>query len=242
MSNSEPPLSGPKSTRGTGTTSTDVSGAVAPTTGPQGHTTEPPAESTGTRSSASSKNHRAQQTRAELCAAVETLILEGRPAISVSDVVRTAGVSRSSFYLHYEGVEDLTRDYLRIQINAAGLLELGSTLPADCTPAVTARTIFSGIVAHLVEHFPLYTVVADQPMARRAYDSVVRASIARLLTAVTARATVPADVSEDLTVRFLAGGAATLIVDWLGEKIDVSDDDLVTGLVALLPPWLGESP
>jgi len=177
---------------------------------------------------------RAERTRQTIFDAVAT-ILVGRPQrVSVGDIVRVAGISRSSFYAHFSSLDDLTASYLRRQF-----AELGAGPDGDSDgSAEQARSAYRRLVGQLLEDAPLYSSVLELPVARSAFDDLVGEHADHLITSLLERAEVPAGVPADFVSAYVAGGTLSLVDGWRRGRIDVSDDELVDALVALLPAWL----
>lgn len=183
---------------------------------------------------------RAERTRQLIFTAIRTLIADQSASVSVPDIVRIAGISRSSFYAHFASLDVLAAEYLRAQfsdLDAAALTEAGPHLAAGEN---AARVGYTRLVAHMVENFPLYASVLALPLTRSAYDQIVDAYATQMLESVLVADSVPADVNAELVTTYVAGGALTLISAWMRGQLDVSDDDLVDQLVALLPAWVLE--
>lgn len=167
---------------------------------------------------------------------------ERSESVSVGDIVRTAGISRSSFYAHFSSLDELTTDFLRLQFSEIGTAgvevhrdELGGDLD---TGLAAARIGYRRLIAHLIEHFPLYSSVLDLPVARDTYDDIVTAYTNRMLASLIDTVTVPPGVKPEVVTTYVAGGTLALIDVWMRGRIDVSDDQLVDELIDLLPPWL----
>lgn len=179
----------------------------------------------------SSVDPRAARTRQIILDAVSRLTAAGFREISVSDVVREAGVSRSSFYTHFANLDEV----------AVGMLDRdfwssGPTIGTG-TGASIAREAYTALAGHLTGHQVLFSSVLDLPLASRAYDEAIGAYADRIVEAIVARAVVPADISPDAAATYVAGGARTLISAWMRGSVPISDDELVEQLVALLPAW-----
>jgi len=184
---------------------------------------------------------RAERTRQLIFTAIRTLIADQSVSVSVPDIVRIAGISRSSFYAHFASLDVLAAEYLRAQFT--GLNE-GHLTPAAplALGENAARVGYTRLVAHMVENFPLYASVLALPLTRSAHDQIVDAYATQMLTSVLSAESVPTDVNAELVTTYVAGGALTLISAWMRGQLDVSDDDLVNQLVALLPSWVLEPP
>ncbi|GAB3121916.1 TetR/AcrR family transcriptional regulator [Glaciibacter psychrotolerans] len=166
------------------------------------------------------------------------LMTEQSASVSVGDIVRVSGVSRSSFYAHFASLDELAAELLKAQlaeIGSAGDQQRREDLIVGTS---AARVGYTRLVAHMVEHFSLYSSVLELQPARGAYDEIVEAYATRLLQSVVVPDQAPANVNLELVTTYIAGGALTLINAWLRGHIDVSDDELVEQLVGLLPPWV----
>lgn len=185
---------------------------------------------------------RAARTRQMIFGAVESLMSERTSTVSVSDIVRTAGISRSSFYAHFTGLDVLATDYLRSQlaeISQAGV-ELRRKDLITGTPA--ARIGYRRLIAHMVEHYPLYSSVLELPPTRTAHNAIVGAYAGQIVQSIEALDSVPAGVDPELVATYVAGGALTLIGAWMNGQFEASDDALVEQLTSLFPTWLIEPP
>jgi len=182
---------------------------------------------------------RAERTRQLIFTAIRTLIADQSASVSVPDIVRIAGISRSSFYAHFASLDVLAAEYLRAQFTGLGTGPLGHAEPL-AVGENAARVGYTRLVAHMMENFPLYAGVLALPLTRSAYDQIVDAYATQMLTSVLSADSVPIDVNAELVTTYVAGGALTLISAWMRGQLDVSDDDLVNQLVALLPVWVLE--
>lgn len=162
-------------------------------------------------------------------------------SVSVSDIVRTAQISRSSFYAHFSSLDQVATDFLRAQF--AEIESSAAELRREdlITGTQAARIGYRRLVAHIVEHYPLYSSVLDLPLTRTAFDEIVEVYSSRLLESIVGLAYVPPGVQPELLASYVAGGTLTSINSWMRGQIDVSDDELVEQLVAFLPTWLVES-
>ncbi|MFC4224733.1 TetR/AcrR family transcriptional regulator [Lysinibacter cavernae] len=194
---------------------------------------------------------RSERTRQLVFGAVQQLMSSGAQAVSVSDIVRAAGISRSSFYTHFGGLDELATSFLRAQIaaiSASGtdLLEssVSGIIAADAgetSGLEAARVGYGRLIEHMVENFPLYTSVIELPPVRHAYNDIIRRYVRGVLGAIIEQATVPAGVNAELVALYEAGGALTLISAWMRGNLDLSDEELTEQLVAFLPDWLASS-
>jgi len=185
-----------------------------------------------------STDPRAERTRRAILDAVGELTSLGHGAISVSDVVRRAGISRSSFYVHFSSLDELAVSVLRQEFTAIGAAGIDLRREGLVSRLEAARIGYQRLVAHLVAHDSLYSSVLGLPLSWQAYDAAVSAYAEELLQTIVGLPHVPAEVVPEVAARYLAGGALTIISSWIRADIRISDDDLVDQLVALLPSWL----
>lgn len=187
---------------------------------------------------------RAERTRQLIFTAIRSLIADQSATVSVPDIVRIAGISRSSFYAHFASLDVLAAEYLRAQFTDLDSdrlrTDLGQGQGELAAGENAARVGYARLVAHMVENFPLYASVLALPLTRSAYDQIVDAYATQMLESVLIPDSVPDDVNAELVTTYVAGGALTLISAWMRGQLDVSDDDLVDQLVALLPAWVLE--
>jgi AcrR family transcriptional regulator len=180
---------------------------------------------------------RAERTRQLIFTAIRTLIAQPAASVSVAEIVRLAGISRSSFYAHFASLDVLAAELLQAQFVDIG--SAGLDLPHPRTGENASRLGYARLVAHMVENFPLYASVLELPLTRSAHDQIIEAYATRMLQSVLV---FDDAVNAELVTTYVAGGALTLIGAWMRGHLDVSDDELVDQLVALLPGWLLETP
>ncbi|MDJ0349898.1 TetR/AcrR family transcriptional regulator [Cryobacterium sp. PH29-G1] len=180
---------------------------------------------------------RAERTRQLIFTAIRTLIAQPAASVSVADIVRLAGISRSSFYAHFASLDVLAAELLQAQFADIG--SAGLDLPRPRTGENASRLGYARLVAHMVENFPLYASVLELPLTRSAHDQIIEAYATRMLRSVLV---FDDAVNAELVTTYVAGGALTLIGAWMRGHLDVSDDELVDQLVALLPGWLLDTP
>ena len=184
---------------------------------------------------------RAAKTRGLIFGAIVMLTSDTKSSLTVADIVRTAGISRSTFYAHFAGLDELAIDYLQqafVDIGSAGTV---SREHGDVTAFGAARVGYARLVTHLLEHHAFYMGVLDLPLMRLAYDEAVTEYARQLVETMVEFSTPPPSVRTELVASYVAGGALTLISSWMRGQFDLSDDELVEQMVGLLPPWLRET-
>lgn len=116
-----------------------------------------------------STDPRVSRTRAALVAAVQSLA-EAEAEVSVSAIVREAGISRASFYSHFSGLDELAMSLHREAFTAiADLVRLDKTGGPDAVRRSQER-----LVAHFAENRALYSAVAALPTSKESHLAGVR--------------------------------------------------------------------
>ncbi|MEO8908112.1 MAG: TetR family transcriptional regulator, partial [Microbacteriaceae bacterium] len=169
--------------------------------------------------------------------AVQTLASENTEALNVSDIVRVAKISRSTFYAHFSDIDELAVAFLHATFTAPGAPVADLRIAGEASDQ-TARRGYRLLVAHIVDHYSVYqSTLTLQPM-RKAYDDAVAAYGRSLVRTIAETVEIPDGVRLDAVAAYAAGGAIALIREWLDGSISLSDDEIVEQLVALLPHWL----
>jgi len=188
-----------------------------------------------------SSDPRGEHTRQLVFTAIRQLMSDSSTTVTVADIVRVAGISRSSFYAHFGSLDELAAEVLGRQFEEVDGLGIDLRREDMISRRTAARLGYERLIAHMVDNFPLYSSALDLPITRKAYDDVVATYSTRLLESVILLGSVPPDVNAPLISTYVAGGAMTLISAWMRGQIEVSDDELASQLVELLPPWILES-
>jgi AcrR family transcriptional regulator len=186
----------------------------------------------------SSADPRAARTRRAILDAVGQLTAAGATTICVSDVVRQAGVSRSSFYAHFSSLDDLAAGFLREEFNAIAAAGIDLRREGRVSGVEAAHIGYRRLVAHLIANDSSYGSVLGLPVSRRAYDEALRAYAEEMLQTIVELSYVPAGVVPEIAAMYMAGGSLMLISSWIRGNLKIRDDELVGQLVALLPSWL----
>lgn len=186
---------------------------------------------------------RALRTRQAIFEAVERLAAEDPAAqeerdITVSDIVRVAGISRSSFYAHFDDVADVAVGLLAASF--AGIDEPGDRDAAALDKADALRRGYSLLVDHLTDRYGFYSSLRALPAMRGAYDDAVTGYCRDLVRSVLP-SELPPGIDPEFTARYVAGGSLAVLGGWIGGRLDGTDDELVDHLVAQLPEWLTTS-
>jgi AcrR family transcriptional regulator len=165
-------------------------------------------------------DRRVRKTRRLLHDALITLILErGWDAVSVRDVCEKADVGRSTFYVHLADKENLL---------LSGFDELHLEMEKIRTSARVPFGFLGPLAAHAAENARLVQAL----FGRQSGQSVqwrFRDVLASLVEAELKPLKVP-KAARPLLTRFIAGGAAEVLMSWLDHPQGVSPERLATEL------------
>lgn len=157
--------------------------------------------------------------RAALLAACQERPLE---QVSVSQVVRGAGVGRATFYLHYDDLHALAVDACaEVVTRAVEALHAWEGAPPgpDDPPAP-----LGALLAEIHTRAPLYRGLLREggggPLGELLHAELRQRSLAEL------RARRPADTGHDLTASAVAGLFTGVLADWVHGRITAAPDRL----------------
>lgn len=136
-------------------------------------------------------NHRqeaAQKTRMSIIRAGEKLFRQrGFDDVTVSDITRAAGVTRTSFYAHFKSkdellmlhISDLDEGYVRFYEKVLCSEENRALSPLAKLEMLLKESnrIIAGTGAELVRYYLLMLRTPRQPLTKRHYDELVRTLI-----------------------------------------------------------------
>ena len=190
------------------------------------------------RTRETSHDPKVAKTRAAIVAAVEDLVREGHTGITVSDIVRRAGTSRSGFYTHFASLDELSTSILLDAFATIGSDDLELRRTAAVTSAEASRIGLRRMVEHMLEHRGLYLGAFGLPQSSRAYETAVDEFALRLRQTIAVLSDVPAGIDPDDSARFIASGALALVIGWMRQDTVPPTAEMVQRLVALMPAWL----
>jgi AcrR family transcriptional regulator len=189
----------------------------------------------GTRSRAA--DPRPARTRASIYAAVAELARDPEQEVSVNAILRASGVSRSGFYAHFTGLDDLL-----VAMLSDAYRSISATYASASTaePEQAARHAQEQLVAFISERRSFFRSSLDWPVGSRAHEVITQACADGLHDAIDARAdAVPAGVDIDDLATFLAGGTIAMLTRWIREGDDAAPQSvMVDRLLAVMPAWL----
>ncbi|MCS5478138.1 TetR/AcrR family transcriptional regulator [Corynebacterium sp. YIM 101645] len=188
-----------------------------------------------------SSDVRAVRTRGQISEALERLTARGAE-ITVSSIVREAGISRGTFYTHYSGLEGLA---VELQAEVVHLLAGLERTQAHLDPEERVRSrrdsiaeALGGVVEHYARYRSFYAAVFSMPVSQANARLRVEALAAELQEHMSIDAVVPEGVNIRLAALFIAGGWTTVITDWVLGNVEATEGDVARHMVMLVPEWL----
>ncbi|MEU6998859.1 TetR/AcrR family transcriptional regulator C-terminal domain-containing protein [Nonomuraea sp. NPDC046570] len=162
-----------------------------------------------------------RRTHAALASALIQLVEErDLSRISIADVAERAGVSRSTFYDHYQDVHELAETACTAMID--GLIgSLPAPGPDSADPAPEATQSLEAFFASLAQHAGLYRALLGPQGSARLVDHIRRRIAAAVHDRVRQIASggelpeQPLDTPHDVTAAFTAGALIGVAADWL---------------------------
>ncbi|SHN74345.1 TetR/AcrR family transcriptional regulator [Cryptosporangium aurantiacum] len=179
------------------------------------------------------KDPRARRSRQALERALLDLVAEQDLAqISVSDITKQAGLSRSTFYEHYVDVHDLAASACTLLfdqlVEGLPMADPGLVEKPD-PPDNPLVPVFS----HFATHAPLYRSLLGPDGSARVINHLVhrlraatRANL-RFAAQITPRVTgAPGTPPDDPTYALIAGAIVGIVVDWLRHETPDTPEQL----------------
>ena len=185
------------------------------------------------------KDPRSKRTRQQLLAAYERQLENGETTPTVSSLAQEAGVSRSSFYKHFAGAEEVGVAAFRSVLD--DLEPSGNIEPYAAASRVGSAVSFEELFEHLGRHRLLCSAVLFADAQIPALAELHATLVAHLTTAISAAHTKPDDVDASQAATFLVGGILSVLVEWFQSGAPQSAADLAVIVKRMLPEWLTEA-
>jgi AcrR family transcriptional regulator len=190
-----------------------------------------------------SQDPRARRSKQALEAALLDLVAtQDLAQISISDITKRAGVSRSTFYEHYTDVHTLAASACTVMFDE---LVTGSAMidPRILDSDPPGEVPLIAVFRHFAEHATLYRSLLGPDGSARVINHLLhRIQISayanrRVVGTVTATfADAPGDTPHDPEAALIAGALVGTIVDWLHRGCPGTPEQLA---VAVWPQILG---
>lgn len=176
---------------------------------------------------------RAARTRQAIIDAVHELAAEGGAAPSVSDIVRRAGVSRSSFYTQFADLDELAGVVLRQAFATIGTENVAMRRVSGVSADEADHVAVGQLVAHVAEHRGLYQAwLAASPSFHAEALDALTAQVRRVITLAAGS---PRDVPAEAEALYVAGGMLAVLRHWLQGDLPGTASDITDQILALRP-------
>ncbi|WGL53352.1 TetR/AcrR family transcriptional regulator [Nocardioides sp. BP30] len=183
---------------------------------------------------------RAERTRRQIRDAVVALAGSGAEPITVSAVARAAGVNRSSFYAHFDSLEDVACSMLDESL--AEIADLGwrerATPGAD--RGAQGRRDLLALVGHVSQHRAFYAaVLARGAAAAPAQNHVASVLRSRFEESFLRYGALEIAGEPAVTAASIGVGAAlaALVTAWLRDDLSCSAEELAAHCAEVFPEW-----
>lgn len=187
----------------------------------------------------STSDPRPARTRAAIVEAYAAALSDtGYLRLSVSGLIREAGVSRSAFYHHFSSLDAVASALVEQLIEGLADAERKQRTVEHVPGRQAARGSVAALADHVNANPELYRHLLKDPAS-----GGVRGDFARGLVGGTARSIetarpdfLPHEVL--LAAQVLAGGFAHGLLHWLESVPRVSTSEFVESMLCLFPEWL----
>lgn len=185
---------------------------------------------------------RPARTRAALRGAAQRLASEGVD-VTVDTISRSAGVSRTAFYSHFDSLDALAVETLIHEFEAIGVDDVLERDAGTEGVRVIARRAARRLCHHIDAKRDFYRATLDWRLTAQAHDTIVTA-FARVVAVSMAhlRTPPPGGLDADGHALYIAGGAIALIRRWVRDDDPVTPAQMTTQLLAAMPSWLVGDP
>lgn len=187
---------------------------------------------------------RVVRTRTQLANALMALVEEESYAgLSVQDVTRRAGINRSTFYLHYSGLEELLEDCARTLFSQMRADIYARRLPDVPRDPARLQPFVEIVFRHMASHAKFYRAMLGKcgdPFFRELFQDLLAEMLFEPI-ALEAPYKDP-DQQYGMALRFFSAGFAGIATWWLENDLPVAIElaarqisrDILPGYMRLL--------
>lgn len=188
----------------------------------------------------SSTRVRTERTRRAIIDALADLAADAENSASAEEltvirIVRSAGISRSAFYTHFSGIDELATTILDEALTEIGAQDHALRMAGELSGRDIVRASTRALLEHVVSRRSLYASVFAQPGAHgRLIDEIADV----LMGSATFATNAPDPNAVAITARYLGAGTVEVLGDWLSGRLAVSEEELIEYLSERVPAWL----
>lgn len=183
-----------------------------------------------------SRDPRPERTRQAIVDAVLELGISQASRITVSDIVRTAGVARSSFYTHFASLDRLAAEVFIQAADQITVPDPRTIAPADRRAAWHQAQV--NLIRHSRDTRALYATVLALPVSHEVHLAAVRITAKAIRTWIEHLPYVPSEVQARPVSTYIAAATIGLMSEWFHDETIGSEEQLLDTLMALTPHWL----
>lgn len=150
--------------------------------------------------------------------------------VSVSDVVRRAGVGRATFYLHYDDLRALAVDACAETVRQAveALHAWDEAPPGPDAPPAELVALLEAVRARAEIHRSLLRAGGGGPLGELLHEELRQRSVSEL------RRRRPEGSGEDLIASAVAGLFTGVLADWVHDRTDAAPAHLAAAIWRML--------
>lgn len=154
----------------------------------------------------------------------ELLQEKNRKKITISEVARKANIDRKTFYLHYDTVDEITREFCRDKVK-----ELMELLRAGDFPRETfsIRELFEILNKLVADNLTAFKILSSQGEYHYFTDQIKELLVTEIVNTYTE--SFPFSASElQLYAEFYISGIISVYVKWIREHMPFTLDELAS--------------
>ena len=184
---------------------------------------------------------RAVRTRKQIADALDGLARR-KVEVTVSSLVREAGVSRGTFYTHYSGLDELAGELQAAIVHRIAHWERQRAHADPGETVLSRRESIAEALRMLVDHYAeyklFYAAIFSLPTSLVATNVLVDALADELREHMLIDARIPDGVDASIASLFIAGGWMAVISEWVMGRLEASGAAVAAHLVSLVPEWM----
>lgn len=175
-------------------------------------------------------DRRVSKTRKAIKTALVELILEkDSPKMTITEIAKRADIDRKTFYLHYDSVNDVVRDFSKEKLTELRERLKDSNFYDD---AFDIDFLFKALNVAISDNIDLYRHIAKNPGYSSFWEetkSVVEESmLENVLSQIDAS---PQELS--LYAEYFSSGIMAIYTKWLRNELDLSQEQLARSVATL---------
>jgi AcrR family transcriptional regulator len=187
------------------------------------------------------QQERNAQTKAAITAAlVQVGTTKALAQITVSDITRTSGISRGTFYLHYLDKNDLVNQlesYFIDRLQHLLATEINGTMNYEKWTSGRPYPIITDIIALAAEEKALLRFLFSEngdPAFYRGITKRLQTAIVKELARVKGNGNFRADIPHDYALHLVTNAIMTIVTTWLLGTDNMSQDDVAALIMRAL--------